>query len=78
MTYQAEHIEEGSKRIFAKLFQYFNVHAQDVWQPIDQSRAEKKFPKDRWNLSIKFPSEYTNDYFLLRELTLGVLPPIPQ
>jgi len=71
MTYRAKRIEESSKCIFAELFQYFYIHAK-VWQPIDQSGAKEKSPRNRWNLPIKLSSECTNDYSLQREFILIV------
>ena len=63
MTCQAEHIEEGLRRIFVKLFQCFHIHSK-VWQPLINRELRNSPLLDRWNLSIEIPSEYTKDYSL--------------
>jgi len=49
MIFQAERIEEGSKRIFAKLFQCFHIHFK-MWQSIN--RDLRKNPLEIGGISL--------------------------
>jgi len=71
MTYQVEHIEESLRCIFVKHLQL--SHSFQGVAAIDQSRAEEKSPRNRWNLPIELPSECANDYSLQREFILVVM-----
>ena len=52
MIYQVERIEEGSRCIFAKLFQCFHIHFK-MWQLINQSGFEEKSPIDNRNKPLE-------------------------